>query len=227
MRILLASLALALFGLGACGCGSGKSSVSAADSGASAGGAAQAAHAVASGMAHGTVTSSETHERRGPVFNFQLVSDADADGAEVAHGLDADDFYIERFGPAAKPADRATIAKLFVRYFGALAHEQYSAACSLMFRGLENLVAETYSQTSPSQLRGAGMTCAAVLYRVFAGRHRELVEENSRLRVAAVRVHDFSALVILRFGPVAVRRISAYREGGVWKVGTLQVGRIG
>lgn len=233
MKLLL-SLPLALASLSVIACGAGKPGASATRTGstASSENVASSSYAPASGAKSSTPGSSaavadSAQKKRAPVFNVRLLSDADADGGEVSRGLDADDGYIIRYGPAAKPADRAAITTLLVNYFGALAHEEDSRACSLMFLGLENLVAETYSQTSPGQLAGAGMTCAAVLSKVFAGHHRELSEESSLLHVAAVRVRGFGALVVLRFGPKAVRRLSVYSEGGAWRMGTLQAARIG
>lgn len=223
-RRTLVLLAMALTVLLAVSCGDGKRT------GRQVRGVSRSTSNAVSGTRHeepdtGT-SAAPAQQRRAAVFTLNATTDYDLDGTLSARGLDPDDDYIERTGLAAGSADRAAITALVNHYFDALAHEDYSRACSLMFLGLENLVAETYSQTSPSQTAGAGMTCAAVLSRLFDGHHGELAEESRRLDVVAVRVNGFSALAVLRFAPKAVRRIALYREQRAWKIGAVQAAKL-
>lgn len=168
-----------------------------------------------------------TPEAKGPVFDAHLTGDEDTDASRYIRGLDDDDAYLLRLGPAAKPAVRAAITGLLERYFGALASEQDPLACSLMTLTLEDLLRETYRQTSRSQTTGRGMTCAAILTNVFAGRHLELLDQSRRMRVAAVRVNGERAVAVLRFAPRLLRRIAVEREGGEWKMSMLQTATLG
>jgi hypothetical protein len=235
MKSRLALLGLVLVSLSVDGCGSDKASAPASRSASSeriAGGAVSSAGVQASSSSAQKPNTAEpvsTRQRSAPVFNPRATRDEDGDDERVEQGgLDRDDdVYILRFGPAAGPADKNAITALIKRYYSALAHEEDSLACSLLFLVLQNLVPETYSQTSRSQKAGQGKTCAAVLSEVYAGHHRELVDENGRLRVVAVRVQGNSALALLRFGPRLVRRVVIYREGAAWKIGTLQANRLG
>lgn len=232
MRPWLAALAILVSGLTATACGTSQVTSSGPQAGAGTASAQSSrtpspTRPASPGAQASNSDAAASKQRAAPVFDVHREGDIDTDGATGSRGLDADDDYLLRFGPSAKPTDRAAIDTLLERYFAALAGEQDSLACSLMSLTLENLIPETYSLTSPSQEAGRGMTCAAVLSKIFAGHHRELADESRRLRVTAVRVRGNSALVILRFAPRQVRRVTLAREAGVWKVNTLQAVRLG
>lgn len=148
------------------------------------------------------------------------TGDQDGDSSDET-AFDKDDGFITTFGHAADPSDRKTITNLVKNYYSAIAAADGAKACSLLFFVIVESAAETYGQTATNATAGRGKTCGAVMSKVFAATHRQLVAENSHLKVIAIRVQAKRAWVLLRFGPASVRRLVVYREGDTWKVGEL------
>lgn len=135
--------------------------------------------------------------------------------------FDKDDSFVTTFGHAASPTDRRSIASLVTRYYAAIAKDDGATACRLLFFVIVESAPETYGQTAFDATAGRGKSCGPVMTKVFKGNHAQLVAENRHLKVMAVRVEGKRAWVLLRLGPDSVRRMIAYREGSVWKIGEL------
>lgn len=146
--------------------------------------------------------------------------DQDGDSSDES-AFDKDDSFITTFGHAAGPADSRAITSLVKRYYAAIAKDDGATACKLLFFLITESAPETYGQTAFDAAAGRGKSCGPVMSKVFSKSHRQLVEENRHLSVIAIRIQRKRAWVLLRFGPLSVRRLVAYREGDSWKVGEL------
>lgn len=135
--------------------------------------------------------------------------------------FDKDDSFVTTFGHAAGPSDRHAITSLVTRYYAAIAKADGATACKLLFFVIVESAPETYGQTAFDATAGRGESCGPVMSKVFEGTHAQLVAENRHLKVMAIRIEGKRAWVLLRFGPKSVRRMIAYREGSVWKIGEL------
>lgn len=138
-------------------------------------------------------------------------------GAGAApHGrYDGDDSEILSYGQAASPADARMIVALVERYYAAAAAGNAAGACALTYFILAETLPEDYGgPPGPQYLRGA-MTCQAVLSRVFAHFHTQLVRP---MTVTGVRVDGDLAYVVLSSTTMAPGYMEAKREGSVWKI---------
>jgi hypothetical protein len=125
------------------------------------------------------------------------------------------------FGKAANPVDRQAVRTLVKRYYAAAAAENGAMACSLIFTPVAESVAEDYGRApGPPYLRGS-KTCDAVMSRLFAYLHRQMVVDNATLQVTRVRLKSKGGYAVLRFGATPEREITIVRDNGVWKVSSL------
>lgn len=147
--------------------------------------------------------------------------DGDTDIDSLGMGrYDTDNDADPTFGPAASPAEHEAIAIIVKRYYDAAAEDNGALACTL----LDPLVAEAAVEEhrpgkGPAVLRGRG--CAQVLTKLFAQRHRELVEEAAALRVGWTQTKEQRATVLADFGPTRERLVLVHRSHGVWQMDAL------
>jgi hypothetical protein len=146
--------------------------------------------------------------------------DQDGDSANDK-AFDKDDSFITTFGHAAGPRDRKAITDLVTRYYAAIAKDDGTTACRLLFFVITESAAETYGQTAADATAGRGKRCGPVMSNAFKVNQAQLAAEDRHLKVMAIRVQRKRAWVLLRFGPESVRRLIAYREGSSWKIGEL------
>jgi len=126
-----------------------------------------------------------------------------------------DDGRVFGYGHAASAADERSSARLIASYYAAAAAQDGAKACKLLVPLLsESLVGELGG--SPGL---AGKTCAVVLSKLFARRHRELSAKRSAVRLMTVRIEGEKGLVVLEFPEIPeVRQIGIRRVNGVWKL---------
>lgn len=120
------------------------------------------------------------------------VDDAyDGDDTGLRATEEKDDEEVERY---VRPADAAEVqaAASFVKaYFAAALHEDGAAGCALLVPSLAAGLGKSYERPSvPSYLRGK--TCAAVMTKLFASRHKLIVAEAAGVRITAVRTTEVS-----------------------------------
>jgi hypothetical protein len=126
-----------------------------------------------------------------------------------------DDAKVLAYGHAAGAPERRVATALVKSYFGAAAAEDGSRACRLLAPLLSETVVETDGHTPALR----GRTCAAVMSKLFAVRHRLLAEKSSSLRVYAVRAKEDRMLVVLQFPPSPeARQIEERRVAGRWTI---------
>jgi hypothetical protein len=199
MRPLLALLAGALLGVGACACG-----------GTSAG---SASHASSSSIA--ATTSSEVAATTG-------YTKADADKDNDFGGITDERFNRElNGGHAASAADRRTITALVKRYYASALADNGASACSMIYSTLAEAVPEDYGTTGgPPYMQGA-KTCSVALGLLFKHYHAILALQVPKLKVTHVRLFERHGYALLSFGSLPEREISIAREGHVWRIDAL------
>ena len=133
-----------------------------------------------------------------------------------------DDSKIVGYGHAANASDRQALTALIKHYYKAAVTESGATGCSMLYPFIAEAVVENYGR-APA-LRGT--TCAMVIAKLFAYRHRVLVDEAATLKVFAVRVEGDKALVVLSFARRPIRQIAARRDGNIWKLLELEDGLI-
>jgi hypothetical protein len=126
-----------------------------------------------------------------------------------------DDDKVLYYGRAANPSERATAVALITNYFSAAAAEDGAADCPR----LTPLIKETVVEQDGHSAELAGSTCGAVLTKLFAQKHKLLLEKHATLRVLEVRVKGTKALAVLDFPTIPeVRQISLRRMDGGWRL---------
>lgn len=228
-----AALSLAL-GLSACG-GSGKRPTGVASEGAttvattavkasSGSGPSESSGAPASKESTSAPSSGSGSRPSGAGSSFagytMPAGDQDGDSSDTS-AFDKDDSFVTSFGHSAGAADSKAIESLVTRYYGAIAKADGATACKLLFFVITESAAETYGQTAFDAAAGRGKSCGPVMSKVFAKNRQQLVAESHLLKVMAIRVERKRAWVLLRFGPLSIRRMVVYREGSSWKIGEL------
>jgi hypothetical protein len=125
------------------------------------------------------------------------------------------------YGHAASAEETRTIASTVKRYYRAAVAHDGATACSMLYSIAAEEVVEQYGHSSTSpELRGT--TCAVVMSKLFASRHRELAAETTKLRVTGVRVQGRKGLVLMSFATTPEpRRIAVQLQSGAWKVAYL------
>lgn len=206
-RSLLACSAVVLSAIGTSACGStsrGSGSASPGSSGASATGGVVAR--TASGPASTTGLSKH---------------DGDEDIDTLGMGpYDNDLDAVPGYGPQAGRADRQAIVSLIRRYYEAAAAGDGVAACSMLDAPIaESVLEEHHRGKGPRSLQGN--TCAQVMSKLFAQRHRELVEDVASFRISDVELRGNRGLVLAPFSATRELQLLVHREHGVWKMNVL------
>jgi hypothetical protein len=222
MRSVLASLAIALSGVGAVACGgAGK------DAGA---GSQKDARATATGGASAAIPPSSISGGRSfpGDGDGDNPADGDGDGDEVADSdrdndsptresgnyHDRDDGDVLNYGHAAGARDARAITTFLERYYAAAVAGDGATACSMIYPALARSVAEDYGRYGPLYLRG-GKTCAAVMALLFEHYHGELA---GGITVTGVRVKGEEAYALLGSTTKPASYAILVRGGGAWKM---------
>jgi hypothetical protein len=227
MRLLLASLAIALLGLGLSACGgsgkgagsssqtSSKAATTAAKGGAPAPGASTTPSTAAGFM--GDEDDDDTASNY--TGNNRYDNDADFDNDTIKNKgyYDGDDGAIRSYGHAASAADRRTIAALVKRYYAAAAASDGAKACPLIYSTQEEAIPEDYGRP-PGPAYARGKTCAVVMSKMFAHAHNKLA---GGFEVTGVRVEGREARALLGSRTVPARFVVVTRERGAWKIDEL------
>jgi hypothetical protein len=66
-----------------------------------------------------------------------------------------------------------------------------------------------------------GSTCAQVVAKVFAQRHRELVADAATLRVGWIQRQARQAVTLVHFGPTRELIVRVHRAHGGWQMNNL------
>jgi hypothetical protein len=128
-----------------------------------------------------------------------------------------DDEAVIDYGHAASPADEQAIATLVKRYYAATSATNGTAICSLIY----NVVAETIPEDYEASAEAKGATCAEVMAKVFARRHRQVVRELRDLRVTRVRVEGVKAIAMVYVRKHPNQYFLVHRQGPAWKMQTM------
>jgi hypothetical protein len=139
----------------------------------------------------------------------------ESDGFVTPKSFDSDDAPVRFFGHEASPAERRAVTALMTRYYALAAKEDGAKACPL----IASVIAERIPEEFDEQTAFRGKTCAIIMSKVFAQRHRQLLLQSSTLEVTSVRVEGNRALVLVRFAHAPVpNHIAVHREGSTWKI---------
>jgi hypothetical protein len=111
---------------------------------------------------------------------------------------------------------------LVSNYYAAAAAEDGAKACSLLMPFIAESAVEDLGRDSGTR----GRTCAAVMSRLFKGRHAVVVGESASLKFYAVRASPRKAVTVLSFANLPEVRVLAERRdaGGAWRVLNLEDG---
>ncbi len=146
-------------------------------------------------------------------------SDGDDDIDSLGRGrYDTDNDANPTYGPPVRAGERPAIVSLIERYYRIAVAGDGAKACSL----LDPLVAEATLEehrpgNGPPALRGR--TCAQVLSRIFARRHRELTKDVATMHVGWIQRQARQAVALLHFGPDRERVVRVHRaQGGGWRM---------
>jgi hypothetical protein len=151
---------------------------------------------------------------RSTVTSTGLDHDEDSDNLTGGY-YDSDDEAIRGFGAVADHADRAAIAGLVRRYYAASLAADGAAACGLM----NPVLAETVPESDGQDPEAHGVTCAAVMSKLLARAHAQLLAETRHLTVDSVRVEDEHGFALLsQRGEMANRFIPVRAVHGAWKI---------
>jgi hypothetical protein len=150
--------------------------------------------------------------------NLPYVKDPDVDigGANQNSGYrDKDDSRIlAYYGRPASTAVRQEVASIASRYYAIAAAGKSKQACAMMSRGLLSEIPLVYGEFGASYLRGA-KTCAALVSRLFAHRHRELIVP---VVVTGVLVKSDHAYALLGSRKIPASFLALVDEHGEWMV---------
>lgn len=209
MRLLLTLLAAALLSAATTSCGGASKHAGAAPQPASSTSTLVTTPTTAS-SAPSTVSTTATTHATGRPKDF---SDGD-DDSNIA-----DDNVVLEYGHLARPADKQAVTTVATRYYQAAAADNGAEGCALMHAVIVESIPETYDKPgSPAR----GTTCPAVMSKLFAQRHKQLIADLAGLEVTGVRVEGENALALLRLRTTPEpRKIELHREGGAWKIWAL------
>jgi hypothetical protein len=205
-RLMLITIALASIGVGACG-NAGKVASSASHA---------APGALTTGGAGATSISTATSTPRG----FARDNDDDNDSRGNSY-YDEDDNVILRYGHSASAADVQAVTAIVKRYYAAAAAGDGVKGCSLIYSLFAETIPEEYGRppAGPPGLRGK--TCAVIVSKLFKQNHRQLVADNTVLKVTGVRVEGNRGWAVLSLQMRSAHRILVHRERGAWKIDEL------
>lgn len=126
-----------------------------------------------------------------------------------------DDAHVLDYGHAATGAERRELEALVTGYYKASAAANGSMACRLLMPFVAESVVEEFSHETGL----SGHTCATVMSKLLAQRHKLLEGESSTLKFVAIRLGEGRALDVLSFAVLPeVRQITARRDGSHWKI---------
>jgi hypothetical protein len=222
MRSLLASLAIALSGLGLSACGgSGKGSGSTSQAASKAATVTTATKGGSTAPVSGSFMGDEDDDETASNYtgSSKYDNDADFDNDTIKNRgyYDSDDGVIRSFGRAANAAEKREITALVKRYYAAAAASDGAKACPLIYSTLEEAIPEDYGQP-PGPAYARGKTCAVVMSKFFAHAHSQLV---GTFKVTGVRVEGREVRALLGSKTVPASFISVRRERGAWKIDEL------
>jgi hypothetical protein len=143
--------------------------------------------------------------------------DNDRAGRSRTGYYDADDGLVRAYGRAATAAEEKVLTAVVRRYHAAAAGGEGGVACLLLQASVRTSVVEDYGRPpGPPYLRGA--TCAAVMSRLFQHARERL---SGAIVVAAVRVQDPRALVLVGSRTAPANEVTLVRDDGTWKIAGL------
>lgn len=149
----------------------------------------------------------------------ELKIDAELDSDSYPGEADNDNNHV--YGHAANTTQTRVVTALVKHYYRAAAARDGARACSMIYSVLAESVPEDLGGPSGGS-SPHGVTCAAVMSRLFEHNHARLVVDNATLRVTAVRIRGNHGSVLMSFG---ARRSTFYmglhRERGLWKIDRL------
>jgi hypothetical protein len=208
MRRLFALLVITLLSLGPSACGgAGKATSSSSQSASTAATATSTPTTTPATTPATTPTTPATTPTTTPT-----TRDRDGDGDN-----NNDDY---GYGHAVSAAETQAIAELVKHYYAAAAARDGAKGCSLLYSLLAEEIPELYGEPpGPPELRGS--TCAAVMSKLFAHHHQELVTDAATVKLMDVRVKRLRGLAIMSFKGMPQRDIAVHLEHGVWKIDEL------
>jgi hypothetical protein len=148
--------------------------------------------------------------------------DSDRPTKEARRYHDKDDYTptVLYYGHAAGASDHQAIARLVKRYFTVAATNNGAAACTMLYSTMAEAVPEDYgSFASPTYERGK--TCQAVMSKLFAHDHHELL---GKITVTGVRVSGDRAYAFFGSTTRPASFTIVRRERGTWKIDGLAGG---
>jgi hypothetical protein len=223
MRLLSTLVAFVLMGLSLAACGGGKDNGSASQS-------------TSSGVAKGGVSTALTKSYLNDGDNDTNRSgDSDSDGDnnkdtdQDPHSdyksndngsyHDGDDENIIEIGHAVDATETGTIADLIKRYYKAIAADDATEACRMIYPVLAKAIPEDYGQ-APGPAYARGKTCPVVLSKIV--KHLPInTADLGTIDVTEVHVEGNSAHALLGSKVMPASFLILQRAGGVWKVDML------
>jgi len=145
-------------------------------------------------------------------------SDGDNDIDSLGQGrYDTDNDANPTYGPAVSAGERPAIVSLIERYYRIAASGNGAEGCSLLYPLVAEATVEEHGhgRGSPA-LRGG--TCAQVLSKIFAQRHRELAEDVTAMHVGWIQRQARQAVALVHFGPNRERVVRVHRALGGWQM---------
>lgn len=152
------------------------------------------------------------------VMNARHDDDADFDNdskpASQGAFFDDDDAIVRDYGRPASAADARAITALVKRYYAASSRADGRRVCGLLFSLTAEAVPEDYGRgAGPAFARGN--TCSAVLSKYY--RHEHAMVAGS-VQVVAVRVEGKRALALIGSRTMPASSLPVRSEYGVWKL---------
>jgi hypothetical protein len=130
----------------------------------------------------------------------------DQDESASRRWEEGDDREIETYGRPATAVEWRQAAAFAHAYFRAAATEDGAAACTLLTPGLRASLGGGKHNTSDNPPYLRGKTCAQVMSKLFAHRHKLMVAEAAGLEVTDVRVTEITTFILLAFKGIRERR---------------------
>lgn len=130
---------------------------------------------------------------------------------------DRDDRGIFSYGRAPSASQKQAITALVVRYYGAAARGDGSAACSMLEPSLKSAVVEDYgSGAGPAYLRAS--SCQGVMAKLFDHYRSEL---TGTPEVRVVRVYAGHAQAVIASRRMVASYIQLQRVGSAWALANI------
>lgn len=204
--------------------GCGKGSASSAGPAATTAGQPPQTAPPATASATASATHAQAPTRPNSTFRRQHPGRSDLDHDYAGHGYyDVDDHETLHYGRAATRAERAEVKSLIDRYYAAAVAGDGKTGCSLSY----SLYAEGIPENYGNQPGLAGNTCPAVMSKLFAREHAQLVAERKILRLTGVRADGDRGYALLGEGGNTQRFFYIHRDSGVWRMEALESSEFG